>query len=440
MHRISWTWRTAKLREGGILALVLPFTFTQGASWANARALIKKYYDDILLVSIASDGGDDRAFSADTGMAEVLLLAKRKESEDKGTGDIVVVNLLRRPRTQVEAVAMARTVKRCRLSKKDAAGAFRVTATQEAGNFFRSGGWVGVGVTRVALAIFMQSLAQGTLLLPRMRDAVPIPVCRLEKLGRRGYLSRDINGVASSGQARGPLDIAPLTPPPEYPVLWTHEAKREREMIVLPDAQGRSRAGCRKRAAQLWHSGTSRLHFTVEFQLNSQPLAACLTENPTLGGRAWPNFLTRKRWEIPILLWANTTLGVMAFWWAGTRQQLGRSVLSLSRMSELLSMDAAKLTEGQLSASEKIFDDFRGQQCLPANEAYRDDVRKALDRAVLLDLLGLDRDILDSLAVLRDQWVCRTQCARRQIYQAGGPRMARRTSGRQESRFTVAPA
>ena len=82
---------------------------TQGASWANARALIKKYYDDILLVSIASDGGDDRAFSADTGMAEVLLLAKRKESEDKGTGDIVVVNLLRRPRTQVEAVAMART-------------------------------------------------------------------------------------------------------------------------------------------------------------------------------------------------------------------------------------------------------------------------------------------------------------------------------------------
>ena len=85
-------------------------------------------------------------------------------------------------------------------------------------------------------------------------------------------------------------------------------------MIVLPDAQGRSRADCRKRAAQLWHSGTSRLHFTVEFQLNSQPLAACLTENPTLGGRAWPNFLTRKRWEIPILLWANTTLGVMAFW------------------------------------------------------------------------------------------------------------------------------
>ena len=83
-------------------------------------------------------------------------------------------------------------------------------------------------------------------------------------------------------------------------------------------------------------------------------------------------------------------------------------------------MDATKLTEGQLSASEKIFDDFRGQQCLPANEAYRDDVCKALDRAVLLDLLGLDRGILDSLAVLRDQWVCRTQCARRQIYQAGG--------------------
>ena len=39
-----------------------------------------------------------------------------------------------------------------------------------------------------------------------------------------------------------------------------------------------------------------------------------------------------------------------------------------------------------------------------ANEAYRDATRQALDKTVLVDLLGVPSSMLDSLALLRQQW------------------------------------
>ena len=39
-----------------------------------------------------------------------------------------------------------------------------------------------------------------------------------------------------------------------------------------------------------------------------------------------------------------------------------------------------------------------------ANEAYRDATRQALDKTVLVDLLGVPSSMLDSLAPLRQQW------------------------------------
>ena len=73
-----------KLRVGGVLALILPATFAQGASWSAARRLLSKKYRDITIVSIASTGTTDRAFSADTALAEVLLVAQKLPEECTG--------------------------------------------------------------------------------------------------------------------------------------------------------------------------------------------------------------------------------------------------------------------------------------------------------------------------------------------------------------------
>ncbi len=394
----------AKLRLGGILALVLPASFVQGKAWESARTLIHQHYEDILIVGIATDGSTDRAFSADTGMAEVLLVATRKKENDKDLCDVFVVNVLHKPRTQLEATVTAQMIEQSRQNQTQDVGKIHLTETQPAGTFFQSRDWIGLGIRETSLVMCMNALAEGNLLLPRMGASVPIPVCELGKLGRRGFLHRDITGKTNSGEPRGPFDLEALSQAPEYPMLWGHDANRERRLIVTPDRQGISRMGLRQQAAELWSNGASRLHFNLDFQINSQPLAACLTEKPSLGGRAWPNFIADKRWEISLVLWANTTLGLISFWGAGTRQQQGRSILTITRLQQLLSIDARKLTRKQLELSKQIFDAFQDKDFLPANEAYRDNSRIALDRAVLVTLLGFEDSLLDHVAILREQW------------------------------------
>jgi len=393
-----------KLRPGGTLALVLPATFMQGKSWENACALLRKHYEDILVIGIATYGETERAFSADTSMAELLLVAtKKKETEDEQS-DIFVVNVTHRPRTQLEATVTAQMIERSRHDQNQDVGKILLTNTQQVGNFFRTKDWTGFAVKEDSLLILMHTLSQGNLLLPRMASSVSIPVCKLGELGVRGLLHRDINGRNSNGTPRGPFDLEALSPTPEYPILWGHNSNRERQLVVAPDQQGVPRTGLRKEAVKVWHDGVSRLHFNIDFGLNSQSLAACLTEKPALGGRSWPNFITNEKWEVPIVLWANSTLGLISSWWTGSRQQKGRSILTITLLPQLLTINPRDFSSEQLNLCEKIFSDFRDQHFLPANEAYQDKVRIALDHQILVTLLGLPDQVVDQMSILREQW------------------------------------
>ena len=395
----------AKLRPGGVLALVLPASFMQGKSWENARTLLRRCYEDILVVSIAAEGNTDRAFSADTAMAEVLVVATRKVENNKPDNDISIANLHQRPATQLEALVLADLIEQSRIDPSQPGGRLALTETEMAGSFFRTSDWGGFGIRELTLLKCMNALEDGELLWPRMGGSESIPVCQLGELGRRGLLSRDINGLNSDGTPRGPFEIVSMTDgTPEYPVLWGHDATREQRFVVEPDQQGMVRSGYRRQAAEKWRNEASRLHYNVDFRLNSQPLATCITEKPCLGGTAWPNFITQEEWEIPLVLWGNTTLGLIAFWWIGTRQQQGRSRLSISRMPELISMDPRQLTQKQLDQSQEIFDQFKGRDFLPANEAYRDQARIDLDQAVMVLLLGVQEEKLENLSILRQQW------------------------------------
>lgn len=400
----------AKLKpDGGVLALVLPASFLQGDSWASARRMLDEHYRDVAIISIAATGATNCAFSADTGMAEVLIVANRKNNDKQGDGDVLFVNLFHRPRSILEAVAIAWSVGRLpSAGERKRLGPVSVGTGERLGHYIRGtlAETGSAGVCSLETAEAAAGLVQGELRLPRSSEPLPLPVCGLGKLGRRGLLHRDINGTAA-GAARGPFDIVALRPNsiPTYPALWRHEAERETRMVVRPDSVAEARPGSRQRAVEAWRSTSSRLHFTLDFRINSQPLTACMTPEPSIGGTAWPNFLcNNERWEIPLVLWANTTFGLIAFWWIGARQHQGRARLTISRLPLLTVLDTRRLSMVQLERAEAVFGTFRSQELLPANEAWRDDVRKALDRAVLLDLLGLPEDIMAPLDLLRLQW------------------------------------
>ena len=394
-----------KTKPGGVMALVLPASFVQGGSWAAARTLVEHHYEDVVVVSIAASGKTDRAFSADTGMAEALVVGTRKRDPDSPSGDTLFVNLLRRPRSLAEGGAVASAV--CDLPTERRSGRFRLGDIAEVGTFIRAplaeGGCA--GLREPALADAMLTLQKGVLTLPRTADRPAMPVTRLGELGRRGKLHRDISGKHPDGSPRGPFDIFVARDMPLYPVLWSHNAETERTMVVSPRQEGVVREGLEEQAAVIWQATATRLHFTLDFQINSQSLAACLTPAKCIGGTAWPNFVAAKEeWEKPLVLWANSTLGLICFWWVGTRQQQGRARLTISRLPDLPVLDPRHLSEAQVGTAVRTFDEFSDQLLLPANEAYRDAVRHELDRALLVDVLGLPAALLDPLAALRDAW------------------------------------
>ena len=66
-----------KTAPSGTLALVLPLTSMSGMSWKGIRALLHDEYSSPLIVTIAQEGSHSRSFSADTGIAECLVVAQK---------------------------------------------------------------------------------------------------------------------------------------------------------------------------------------------------------------------------------------------------------------------------------------------------------------------------------------------------------------------------
>ena len=410
----------AKLQPGGVLAMVMPLSLLQGSSWEGSRNLLRSRFDRTIVIGLASAGRDAaKSFSADTGMGEVLVVARRRHEAAATTtapeSPVTFVALRKRPTSALEAAGLAAAIQdaerrdQTRIALGDDLCGMRVRGTWNDGSC--------ASLVHPELVETVRGLHAGTLSLPRTNQSLPLATTTLHNLGTRGLIHRDINGTeqppspamwgdtTEADVFRGPFDIVDVqSAAPTYPALWGHDAGRERCLIVYPDREGRVRDQADAKAAKVWKTAT-RLHFTLDFRLNSQSLAACLTPISTLGGRAWPNFLlTERHHETATALWANTTLGLILFWWFGTVQQAGRACVTISRLPDLHVLDPRALTEEQQARAEKIFDEFKTRPLLPANEAYRDETRQALDRAVLVDLLRLPESVLEPLAVLRTQW------------------------------------
>lgn len=381
-----------KLIDGGVLAMVLPFSFAQGRSWRGAREALRARYSDIHITSIATTGSTARAFSADTGMAECLVVATKRRV---ASSQAAFTNLTARPSSLLEAAVVART------------------ATE--GTVHADIREAGAAGTRSASVIeAAHELQTGLLRLPRHSEVTHLPVVTLDTVAERGLVHRDINGGPTAsdptGPARGPFVVRPILPGeiPTYPMLWAHSAKRERKLVVHFDSCGDPREGDDVRAAERYNRTASRLHSNLDFRVNSQSLAMCLTPEPCLGGTAWPNILPRDdRHEIPLLLWCNSTLGLLMYWWKSTRQQLGRARITITAILDLPVLDPRALSADQVAVCHSIFERLRHENFLPANEAYRDETRQTLDRELLFgpaSVLNLDGGLEEGLDLLRNQW------------------------------------
>jgi hypothetical protein len=93
------------VRNGGVIAFVLPRNLLMGVSWFLARVLLATNYH-LKYVIVSSDPENGYNFSEGTSLSEVLIVAKRQD-EHSPDEETVIINLLRKPNTALEAIALA---------------------------------------------------------------------------------------------------------------------------------------------------------------------------------------------------------------------------------------------------------------------------------------------------------------------------------------------
>ena len=117
----------------------------------------------------------------------------------------------------------------------------------------------------------------------------------IASIGEIGPYHADIDGKTSTGGIRGPFAREAVKPNsvPTYPILWAHEAERERAMCFDADYEGlplkggspKEKTTVEQKVAGSILSTASHCHFNQNFQFNSQATGMQFTPRRTIGGR-----------------------------------------------------------------------------------------------------------------------------------------------------------
>ena len=228
-----------------------------------------------------------------------------------------------------------------------------------------------------------------------------IPVAQIADLcSRIGPHHLDITGsqIKSDGLPQGPFEKIDGVPQgAAYPCLWNHDRRRERRLLVQPDSHCRIRSvqgvvpdTLVERAEARWATAT-RAHYNLDLQFNSQSLIVATTEQPSIGGRAWPSVIFEDRsHEFAFALWSNSTLGLLCHWWMSNKSQAGRGTITVTSIPSISTLDLRALSAAQHIEAESAIEALSGERFLPFDQIDEDPARAELDRRLIVDVLGLD--------------------------------------------------
>jgi hypothetical protein len=420
-----------KLKIGGILGLVMPLSLMSGEAWEDSRLTLKKNYTDLILVTISGAGEDNIvSFSADTGMGECLVIGAKQQRDDAdpaeaqrrrrvGNTRATFVVLKQRPTSTLLGANCANQIRELiksqelrRLEDGPVGGTPLAFGSEEIGHVLdgplpESGGWNLSRIADLELAQTAYQLANSRRIwLPTMSEAqaVSVPIALVSSIGSIGPGDRDINGEGSNGGLRGPFTIANVAAnvTPTYPVLWAHDAERERTMEFPGDSVGRPRTArsaakreiIAEKVAKVFGTA-SHCHFNRDFRFNSQSTGMQFTPRKTIGGRAWPSIqLATIEFEKALVVWANTSLGVLLYWWYANKTQPGRGSILRSNLESFPVLDVSTLSKKKLEKAVELFDQTRHTQFLPIHQIDTDLARHALDSSFGQHVLGLPVGLL----------------------------------------------
>ena len=243
----------------GIMGFVLPITALTASHWQKVRDLWAQEYHDVIVVTIADAKIEDCAFSADTNMAECLIIAVKGISENTGRGTFV--SLHRRPDNHLEAVEIAKEIHSLQSIR-------RFEDPPIGGDSIKVGNIVGQALdcplqeiwtaTRIRDYSLIQSayhLANGRLWLITQPEFLEVPMTSVDDIATMGFNHRTIRdpswGAFEMEDGCSDTDM--------YPGLGHLDSDNQRAMVVEADCHGTIRSGRYEKAQEILRR-TSSVH------------------------------------------------------------------------------------------------------------------------------------------------------------------------------------
>ena len=376
------------------MGFILPATCLTTSDWRKVRNMWATEYHDVVVITIADAKGESCAFSADTSMAECMVVAtKGKKPDNTGRGTFISLN--HRPRSVLEALEVVNTTHRFdsvrRLEDEPSGGNPLKVGDEILGHVLNCPLWVdkaweAVRIKEMALIQSAYRLADGEMWLPTQISALEIPVCLVGDIAEVGASHRDIH---EKGE-RGAFDVEKgYTDTDLYLGLWHVNAPAQRAMVVQPDSHLITRPNRHDKAQKIF-TLNGRVHFNTMLRFNANSLGVLFTEKPALGINSLPNVVLKKQvYDYVWTLWGNSTLGLLLHWAHSGKQQPGRGVSSRTALLQMPTLDVRCLSDEALANAERIFHDLKHKRMLPFNEIDHDPVRHELDRLLLTEVLDI---------------------------------------------------
>ena len=376
------------------MGFILPATCLTTSDWQKVRNMWATEYHDVVVITIADAKGESCAFSADTSMAECMVVAtKGKRNDNTGRGTFISLN--HRPQSVLEALEIVNATYRLdsvrRLEDEPSGGdPLKVgddsLDTYSTAHLQIDGAWEAIRIKEIALIQSAYRLANGEMWLPTQATPLKIPICLVNDIAQVSASHRDIH---EKGE-RGAFDVEKgYTDTDLYPGLWHVNAPAQRAMVVQPDCHLITRPN-RHKKAQMILSRNGRVHFNAMLRFNANSLGVLFTEKPALGINSLPNVVLKKQvYDYVWTLWGNSTLGFLLQWAHSGKQQPGRGVSSRTALLQMPTLDVRCLSDEALANAERIFHALKHQRMLPFNEAAHDPVRHELDRLLLTEVLNI---------------------------------------------------
>ena len=392
------------LKPNGTMGFILPATVIASPTSQKVRDMWATEYRDVVVITIAEASGVDCAFSADTDMAECIIVATKGKGDNTGRGKFVC--LFQRPQSLLEAIEIANRVIRSNnmhhLEDTPSGGDAVTVGAQILGHKLDcplplGEGWIATRVKSMALLQSAHRLKNGKLELPLQapqETVVNIPICRVGDIATLGLA--EVRGVLRKEKLGGGQGDG-------HPCLWNAKSEVQRSMVVLPDSRAIPLQNA-ETAVQKRLERNSRTHYNMVPTFTACSIVALFTENPTIGPTSITNVaFENPRHEIPWTLWCNSTLGLFCHWLHSGKQNAGRGKLWVTALRDLPTLDVLTLSAEAVSNAETVFERLKYRRMLPFNECAHDAVRHELDTALLTKVLGITTSAVhEAMQTLRE--------------------------------------